>query len=216
MKKITGLVLFVTILIATASFAETYSDDMYTDEPKTASSKETFLAALYANDSSLETRFDYKRDFDPGSLIAGFGAIWHENNEKYDMYDLMAGMESEALTTNLRFALGIKGLLGDAKKTDLDGDLLALGFLVSASYDLPEMITPIPTQVYASFCMAPGPLCYQDSKSYRDVNAGMDFYIIERAAIVLRYKYLRVHFDESVSNWRFSDESVFLGFKLKF
>jgi hypothetical protein len=197
MNKIIESIIFVfiTTIASSISFASTYD------------------IAINANHSSLEARFDVSKTINQGSLTAGISAV-HDDDD----YKIVSGrvtLGSEVLTPGLRCALGFKGVWGEIEDRHKEGDLLAIPFLLSATYDIPETISGIPLEVSASICAAPDSLCFEDSERYVDVRTTIGVHILENAAILVGYRHLKVHFDDS-RDWKKSDDALFVGYKLRF
>jgi hypothetical protein len=198
MKKIIGSIVFITIITSGISFADTYHFE------------------LYASGSGLKGRFDVTRDIEQGYLTGGVGGLYMSNHEDYKIADVKFALGNEMLTPGLKCELGFKGLLGEVEEHRKDADLMAIGFLLSGVYEISKTVSPIPIEVSASVCVAPGPLCFLDSERYREIEAGLGFRVIENGAILLGYKYIKVHIEDHHQHWNMSDDSLFLGFRLKF
>jgi hypothetical protein len=197
MKKITGFIVFIAIITSGISFADTYN------------------FRLSASRSALEGRFDVTRDIDQGFLTAGIGGVYRNNSDDYKIADVKVTLGNEILVPGLRCDLGFKGLLGDVEKDHEDGDLMAIGFLLSAAYDIPKTVSPIPVELSAVVCASPEPLCFLDSERYLEIGTNLSFYIIRNGAIVLGYKYIRVRIDDDPGHWNMSDDVILIGFQLR-
>jgi len=112
--------------------------------------------------------------------------------------------------------LGFKGLWGEIEENAEDGDLLAIGFLFSALYDIPETVSAIPIEVSACVSAAPDPLCFMDSDRYMDIRTSVGLHILENAAILVGYRHIQIHFNNDSENWKMSDDACFVGYRLKF
>ncbi len=197
MKKVTGFIVFLGIITSGVSFADTYN------------------FRLSASRSALEGRFDVTRDIDQGFLTAGIGAVYRNNSDDYKIADVKVTLGNEILVPGLRCDLGFKGLLGDVEKDHEDGDLMAIGFLLSAAYEIPKTVSPIPVELSAVVCASPEPLCFLDSERYVEIGTNLSFYIIRNGAIVLGYKYIRVRIDDDPGHWNMSDDVILIGFQLR-
>jgi hypothetical protein len=116
----------------------------------------------------------------------------------------------------LSFELGLKGVIGDIDENRRDGDLMALAFLLSAAYEIPKTVSPIPVEVSADLSVAPNALCFLDSERYLEVGTDVAFRIVENAAIVLGYKAIKVRIHEHHRAWTMRDDAVSLGVRLSF
>jgi hypothetical protein len=206
MKKIIGSIVFITVIITSGvSFAD--NADKYHLE-------------LGASSSGLEARLDAIRPRGQGYFTAGVGAMYEDNHDEYRIVDVKFAVGSETLIPYLACEAGFKGLLGDVdiepegKKED--GDLAAIGFLLSAAYEIPKTVLPIPVKASATACYAPRPLSFADSEWYSELGFGLGFHIIENAAIVLGYKHIKIHFHKHDRHSSMHDDAVSLGLRLNF
>jgi hypothetical protein len=171
---------------------------------------------LGASSSGLEARLDVTRTCDQGYLTAGVGGVYEDNDDEYRIVDVKVVFGNEMLMDQLTCELGFKGLLGDIEEDRRDGDLAAIGFLLSAAYEIPKTVSPIPVEVSTSVCVAPGPLSFLDSERYGEIGIGVGFQIIENASIVLGYKHIKVHIHEHHRHWTMRDDAVSIGLRLRF
>ncbi len=142
--------------------------------------------------------------------------MYENNHDEYKIANVKLALGDEILIPGLRCGLGFKALGGEVEKDRRDGDLLAVGFLLSAAYEIPEIALPIPVEVSASVCAAPRALCFLDSETYLEIGTSLDFHIVKNGAIVLGYKQLKVHIHEHHRHWTMRDDAVFIGLRLKF
>jgi len=196
MKKIIGQIVFITVIMSSVSFASIYDLE------------------VNASHSVLEARFNATLPLDQGFLTTGIGAIY--NDDDYKIVDAKLALSGEAFLPELTFNLGFKGLLGNMEKGYKEGDLMAVGFLLSGKYTIPEIILPIPVDVSAGFTFAPDPLCFSDSDKYLEFRANLDFYIITSGAITLGYRYIKARFDDNHGKWEMSDGRLFVGYQLRY
>ena len=196
MKKIIGSIVFFVIIMSGVAFANTYQFE------------------LNAGFSSVEARFDIVQNIDHGMLITGIGGVYEDND--YKIADIKVALGSEILIPGLKCALGFKGLLGEIEFDNTDGDLGAIGFLLSVAYDIPSTIAIIPLQIFAEVTAAPKSLCFIDSDKYVETRAGLGIHVLENAAIIVAYKHIDIHFDKELANRKMSDDTVFIGYQLCF
>ena len=182
-KKIIGLIVFLTIAISGVAFANTYQLE------------------LNASHSSVEAQFDIVQDLDVGMLITGIGGVYNDNDDDYKIADVKVAMGNEMLIPGLICALGFKGLLGEIEFDNIDGKLGAIGFLLSAVYDIPKTVVTIPLQILAEVTVAPKPLCFIDSEKYVEMKAGFGIHILENAAILVGYRHIDIHFMLIMITW---------------
>lgn len=196
MKKIIGLIVFITIIMSGVSFAEIYD------------------LGFSISRSAFEARFNATLPLDKDFLTTGVGAVY--NDDDYKMVDVKLALSGEVFLPELTYNLGFKGVLGDMEKGYKDGDLMAVGFLFSGKYAIPEIILPIPIDVSAGFTFAPDPLCFSDSEKYLEVRTGLDFHITKSGAITLGYRYIKARFDNNYGQWETSDGTLFVGYRMMY
>ena len=138
-KKIIGQIVFITMITSGISFASTYHVE------------------LNASYSAIEARFDNTLALEQGVLTTGIGAIYSDDDYKIANVKLTLG--DGILLPGLKFNLGFKGILGGIEKDNKQGDLMAIGFLFSGKYSIPEAVSPIPIDVSVGINVAPEPLC---------------------------------------------------------
>jgi hypothetical protein len=195
-KKLEVPVIVIVVFISTISYAGTYEVE------------------LNASKSPIEARFDYKRVVEHGSLTTGIGAIYSEDEYRIGYAKLTLG--NELLLAGLRLHLGFKGALGEVENDSREADLMAIGLLFSGSYTIPETILPLPIDLSMSFSMAPDPLSFLDSDQYMDFRASLDFNIVKNAAIIFGYRYIEADLSHERGDWELSDETLFIGYQLRF
>ncbi len=198
MKKVIEsiiLIIVVTIITPGISFANTYH------------------AEINVSESFLEAKFDATMPIEQGSLTTGISAIYDDDDYKIVSGNIAVG--NEVFTPGLRCDLGFKGVWGEVDEDHKDGDLLAISFLLSAVYDIPETVSAIPLEVSAIVCAAPDSLCFEESERYIDVRTTLGFRILENAAILVGYRHIKVHFDDH-RDWKMSDDVLFVGYRLRF
>ena len=196
MKKVIGQIVFITIIMSSVSFASIYDLE------------------VNASHSALEARFNATLPLEQGFLTTGMGAIYSDDD--YKIADVKLALVDEILLPELRFNLGLKGVLGDIEKDYKHGDLMAIGLLFSGKYTIPETISPIPIDISVGFSLAPDPLCFLDSNRYLEVRTSLDFCIVKSGAIILGYRYIKVRLDDNHGQWEMSDGTLFVGYQLRY
>ncbi len=200
MKKIIESLTFIFITIITSSICVASA----------------YHFEINANRSSVEAKFDVTTAIDQGSLTTGVSTIYDEDD--YKILSAGVALGDEILAPGLKCSLGFKGVLGQVEEDQQDSDVMAISFLLSAVYDIPETLSPIPIKASAGICVAPEPLCFLDSDRYLDIRTSLSFYIIENGAIIVGYRRLKIHFDNDnpANNWEMSDDALFVGYRLRF
>jgi hypothetical protein len=174
----------------------------------------THLIELNASRSTIEGGYDHKMPVEYGFLTAGIGALYSEDDYRiaHAKFTLGDGISS----AGLRFNLGFKGVLGNVEKDKREADLMAIGFLFSGTFAIPETILPLPVDFSLKLSIAPEPLCFLDSNRYMDFRVSLDFRIVKNAAIILGYRYIEIRLEQDQGNWETEDGTLFVGYQLKF
>ena len=196
MKKVIAQIVFITIIMSSVSFADIYDLE------------------VNVGHSVLEARFNATLPLEKGFLKTGIGAIY--NDDDYKIADVKLTLSNGILLPELRYNLGFKGVLGNIEKDPKDGDLMAIGFLLSVKYTIPEAISPIPIDVSVGLSFAPDPLCFSDSDRYLEVRTSLDLCIAKNGAIILGYRYIKVRLDDNYGQWEMSDATLFVGYKIRY
>jgi hypothetical protein len=196
MIKIIVPIIFITLIMSTSSFASPYDLE------------------VNASCSALEARFNATLPLDRGFLSTGIGAIY--NDDDYKIADMKLTLGDGILLPELRFQLGLKGVLGNLERDHSDGDLMAVGLLLSVKYSIPQTISPIPIDISAGASLAPDPLCFLDSDKYLEVRTSIDFCPVKSGAIILGYRYIEVRLDDDNGHWDMSDSTLFVGYQLRY
>jgi hypothetical protein len=197
MKKIIAQIVFIALLTSTTAFAGIYDLE------------------VNASRSDLEARYNATLPLDKGSFSTGLGAIYRDHNYKIADVKLTVGKE-DLFVPELRFDLGLKGVAGDVERDQKEGDLMAVGVLVSAKYPIPQTISPIPVGVSAGVSFAPEPFCFSDSKRYLELRASLDFRVVKNGEILLGYRYINARLHNDHGQWKISDAVLFVGYRLSY
>jgi hypothetical protein len=195
-KAIIGSAILLALFVSSISFAGTH------------------LIELNASQSTIEGEYDHKMPADYGFLTAGIGAFYSE--DKYSIGHAKFTLGDGISSAGLRFNLGFKGVLGNVEKNSKEADLMAIGFLFSGTFTIPETILPLPVDFSMNLSIAPEPLCFLDSDRYMDFRTSLDFRIVKNAAIILGYRYIETKLEQDHGNWETSDGTLFIGYRLEF
>jgi hypothetical protein len=196
MRRLFLSIVFITLFICTPSFAGMYD------------------LALHASRSDLEARFNATLPLEKGAVSTGLGAIYRDTG--YRIADMKLTLGRELLAPGLRLNLGLKGVAGNVERDQREGDLMAVGILVSGRYPLPETISPFPIAVSALVSFAPEPLCFSDSERYLGLRASLDFPVVESGAILFGYRHIRARLHDSHGQWNMTDAVFFVGYRLRY
>lgn len=185
--------------------------------PGFAFAQNHYTCGLRANQSSIEANAEALMDLSPNPAVLTLGADAVYDSDDFNFIALRALMGSNMLTKGLTGKLGFKGVLGTAERTGPDSNLINLGFMIAASYDLSDAFPAyiVPLTVSASYTISPQPLCFNDTKEYQEFTADLDWKIVNNAAINVGYRHLVMKFDSPV-HWQKTDNAGFVGFKFFF
>ena len=196
MKKFVVQIVFMALLSSSTAFAGIYDLE------------------VNASRSDLEARYSATLPLDKGTFSTGLGAIYQD--EDYRIADMKLTLGRELFAPGLQLDLGLKGVAGNVERDQRQGDLLAVGVLVSARYPIPQTISPLPIGVSAGISLAPNPLCFSDSERYLDVRTSLDFRVVKDGEIVLGYRYIYARLQDNNEQWHISDAVLFVGYRLNY
>jgi hypothetical protein len=174
----------------------------------------THLVELNASQGAIAGGYEHKMPVEHGFLTAGIGALYSEDD--YRIGNVKFTLGNALSSAGLRFNLGFKGVIGSVEENGKEADLMALGFLFSAVFTIPETMVPIPVDFSFNISMAPEPLCFLDSDRYMDFRASLDLGVVKNAAVILGYRYIETRLEQDHGNWEKSDGMLFIGYQLKF
>ena len=175
---------------------------------------DNFNFKLMANRSAIDTGFNAMIEVMDSNFSTGVSGIYNEDEYKILFASAMVG--NEIFTDGLQGSLGFKGAWGEAEKSNQDGDILNIGFALSAAYDLSKGYDEkIPVTLISSVCFSPQPLCFQDTDEFLEILAEIDWAVLEKAALVLSYRYIEIDFKEH-TRWKKADSTGYIGLKFSF
>lgn len=177
-----------------------------------------FSLELNANDTVAEARLG--RQWNSGSVYnvnTQVNLINHTDDYLLGSLDL--SWRNTVMYTGLSLDMGFKGLWGQVEQSgEKDPDAGAVGFLIGAAYQFPESRWGIPLEAALGFCLAPDPLCFQDSDGYTEFRTSLGFHVLDqqRGTIQLGFRRFSLSFDDSVRETEKSDNALFLGYRFRF
>ena len=196
MKKIAVQIVFATLIMSTSSFASMYD------------------LGLHVSRSDLEARFHADLPLGKAIFSTGLGVLYRDDD--YKIADIKLTLGKELLAPKLRLSLGLKGVLGNVERDQKEGDVMAVGALVAATYPIPQTISPLPVEVSAGVSFAPDPFCFSDSERYLELRTSLDFRVVENGAIILGYRHIHARLDNNHGQWKISDSVFFVGYRLSY
>lgn len=169
---------------------------------------------LLVNQSSIDGGFEAEIPFSESNVGLGISGVYNEDD--YKILFASAEIGNQILTKGLKGSLGLKSGWGEVEKAHHTGDILNIGFKLSAAYDLSKSYTEkIPVTLSSSVCFSPQPLCFNDSDEFLEVLGEIDWRILEKASIVIAYRYIEIEFKDH-NKWEKADSSGYIGAKFRF
>jgi len=196
---------FAILLITISLFLLFYANNLMAD---------VYNVRLSANQYALDSEFIGVFNVSDSMLTVGGSGVYDNND--YKIIFLSALIGNEILIDGLTGGLGFKGAWGEAEKRNIDGDVLNLGFMCYASYDLSKSsLNHYPVILSSSFYISPEPLSFGDTEEFIELLAECSWKILDQAALVLSYRYIEIDFTNR-SKWQKSDSTGYLGLKFFF
>jgi hypothetical protein len=197
MKRIIAKIVFIVLLASSPSFAGIYDLE------------------LNASRSYLEARYSATLPLEKSIVSTGLGAIYRD--DEYKLADIKLTMGKQGLfVPELRLDIGLAAVAGDVERDRKEGDLMAVGLLVSANYPIPEILSPIPIRVSAALSFAQEPFCFWDSERYFGLRTSLGFRVTDNGEIILGYNYIRARLDDNRGQWKVSDATIFIGYRISY
>jgi hypothetical protein len=180
------------------------------------SSAQTFEAFLNAGSSAVQAGLDVEHRLEQGKLLTGLSGTQVNDDGRLRLLEGHLAIGNEMMVKGLSGKLGIKGLAGSADRGLRDSDVSGLGFLIGCVYSLPKGNLPISTKLFADLSFSPSPLCFTDLDRYFDMKTGIDFYLVENAALELAYQHYSLRMKNGPGDWSRRDDFLTIGVKLRF
>lgn len=180
------------------------------------SNAQTFDTFLNAGTSTVQAGLDVEHKLDQGKLLTGLSGIQVNDEGSLRLIEGHLAVGNDMLAEGLSGELGIKGLIGSADKGDRSSDIGGLGFMIGGAYRLPKGNLPVTTKVFAGLSWSPSPLCFVDMERYFDAKIGVDFYLIENAALEFAYQHYNLKMKNGPGGWSRTDDLLTIGVKLRF
>ncbi len=169
---------------------------------------------LSTNKNALDSEMNGLFNISNTVVMPGISVVY--DNDDYKILFLKALITNEVFIDGLTGGLGFKGAWGRAEKSDINGDVLNLGFMCYASYDLSKTdLNHYPVILSSSLCFSPEPLSFVDTKEFIEILAECSWKILDQASLVLNYRYIGIDFTNS-RKWRKSDSTGYIGLKFSF
>jgi hypothetical protein len=170
-------------------------------------------SAIYASADEIRIDLGYVFPAYDSYPEAGFGIDYSDD---YLITNLSFALKDDILLPGLILGLGLKGFVGEVDVGSKEFDLRAVSFQVLGEYDLRSKSANLPITISASFSTAPEAMCFSDTNRYSEFFAALYFYLVENGAIGIGYRNFEARFDDPSGEKKASDDSLFVGLRLRF
>ena len=175
---------------------------------------DNFSFKLLANRTAIDSGLDAVVNAKGSNFITGISGVYNEDD--YKILFVKAMVKNELFIDGLQGMLGFKGGWGEAEKHQQKGDMLNIAFALSVAYDLSIAYSAqFPVTLSASASFSPQPLCFQDTDEFFETLAEVDWKVLENAALVASYRYIKINFNET-TRWKKTDSTGYVGLKFSF
>ncbi len=176
-----------------------------------------FETELTVGENSINGSLQYKKHSMNGYWkVGGAGLYTDKDNVEYKWLDLDLAVGSETMLPGLGFEIGFRGLLGDAERIHVSGDVGALAFSGRVSYTFSRELIYIPIEIYAGTAYAPQILSFRDTENVFIYTFGVAVFIIDNAAIITEYNAYDLTFSSDDGDKDLYDNEFRFGLKLLF
>jgi hypothetical protein len=173
-----------------------------------------FSFRLSANQKALDSEFIGLFEVSDSKLMGSICGVY--DTDDYKILFLNAIIQDEIFFDGFTGGLGLRGAWGEAEKRYIDGDILNLGFVCYASYDLSKTtLNQFPITFSSSFCLSPEPLSFLDTTEFIEVLAECSWKVLDHAALVANYRYIKIDFEKQ-TKFEKSDNTGYMGLKFYF
>ncbi len=169
---------------------------------------------MNVNHETFEGALTYSTPLDNNNFNARFNYIYKEDKYKKGSGELL--LSNQVLDDKLTFNLGFNSIYGEIMDLHKDPKISNVGFVFGLEYTLPDHNLPIPVVLANKASLAPEPICFENTKSHFQYRANLDFKILNNAGITMGYRYFRTNFENGFEKDDYSEQSVFIGYKLTF
>ncbi|MFP4160096.1 MAG: YfaZ family outer membrane protein [Desulfobacterales bacterium] len=183
--------------------------------PAAAFAQQSSDLGLQVNGSAVEVLWGTEFEANPGEMRVDVNALY--DDDEYKMLGGSLTIGDTVMTPGLTGRLGLRGVIGEFERPGRDSDLRAAAFMLKGEYDLSSAYISryIPVVLHATLNFGPSPLCFDDTDEYIEITGGVEWWVIENAAVMLNFRYIDVEFDDPV-DWDESDTTAYGGIKFRF
>ena len=173
---------------------------------------------LYVNQSTVSADFSHTTETAVGSVAGSIEGHLHEDEYKMGALGLM--VKSDEFLPGARYSVGFRGFIANVEEggSNRDADAAGLAFVLAASQELSGALNPtnIPVVLDLELAGTPEPLAGLDADQFWEIRTGIEFHLLETAAIRIEGRRVDFKMEESGTEWDKEDYDVTIGYKIRF
>jgi len=180
--------------------------------PGTVSATQTTIE-LNANHETVEGRLHLKYPALQNTLTVGYNGIYKEDEYRLAGAEFLLGDE---ILRNLSCSIGFRGVYGEVTSIPKDPNISSVGFSGKAKYTLFRDELRFPLILATQLTVSPKPLSFEDTENYWSFRSNLDINVLQNSGITVGYRYRDADLEKRGIERSYSEDSVFIGFKLTF
>jgi len=170
-------------------------------------------AELNVNQKAVEGRLQLQYPLRGQTLETGYDGIYKEDEYRLLGAEIFMG---DTLAEDLEFFLGFRGIYGEVTALPLDPNLSSLAFSAKANYTLLRDRLTFPLVLGVQLNLSPEPMSFDDTEKYWSFRANLDFNILRNSGITVGYRYRNADLEKKWLDKTYTEDSVFIGYKITF
>ncbi len=200
-----------------SAYPSSYAGTAY--RPRLPDPYPRYSIEINGNSSAFEGRLGLRMPILPNSVFFGLNGL--TSDEDFYLISTEVSYGNLMLDEKLNLDIGLKGMWGEGEKDNISEDITAIGLMIRAEYDLPDIEISydryIDLDMFGELSLSPEPLTFGDGISIMDSRFGIHINLAQnkRSAILLGYRYVSMEF-EGISDWEKSEGSGYIGFRIRF
>ena len=180
--------------------------------PATVSATQTTVE-LNANQETIEGRLHLKYLALQNTVSVGYNGIYKEDEYRLAGAELLLGDE---ILPDLSCSIGFRGVYGEVTSIPKDPNISSVGFSGKAKYTLFRDELRFPLILATQLTVSPKPLSFEDTENYWSFRSNLDINVLQNSGITVGYRYRDADLEKRGIERSYSEDSVFIGFKLTF
>ena len=180
--------------------------------PGTVSATQTTVE-LNANHETVEGRLHLKYPALQNTLTVGYNGIYKEDEYRLAGAEFLLGDE---ILPDLSCSIGFRGVYGEVTSIPKDPNISSVGFSGKAKYTLFRDELRFPLILATQLTVSPKPLSFEDTENYWSFRSNLDINVLQNSGITVGYRYRDADLEKRGIERSYSEDSVFIGFKLTF